>query len=624
MSAAGARTARPALSLGLHPAAAVLRHLARLLPPGDPVLPARGLLAALVRGDPRPTTSFVDGFSLSLQVGVLATLDRPRARRAGGALPRALSLQRPRAPLNSLLLMPLIVPGVVLGTAIYVFQVEAEIATGWPILGSLGGLVAGHVADRHPLDGAPGHGEPRRLRPRHRGGGAEPRRQRLDDLPAHHAAGDPARHRRRRAVRLRHLVRQSRDEPVPGRPRPHHAADRDPAVSRMEDRPDHRGGVGAADPADRRRDAGHRPLRQDRRGWSDHGAARARSASPSATATSTPSTTSRSTSPTASSWCCSARPAAARPRPCAWSRASSSRPRGACALGGATSPLLPPWKRNAGMVFQSYALFPHMTVAENVAFGLEMRKLPKAEIDARASRRRCAWCGSSGYGDRLPRQLSGGQQQRVALARALAIRPDVLLLDEPLSNLDAKLRQEVRVEIRELQRQLGLTTVMVTHDQEEALTMADRLVVMNEGAVRQIGTPARPLRAPGRPLRRGLRRPQHLPRRHASRRPGASAPPAASTSPATRRRAGHGRAGAAARAARDRRGAVADSTTACPARWNSSPISAPLIDIHVRLSPADRRGGADRRTATAASRRRSATRSRSAGSAIGRPGVCRA
>ncbi len=156
-------------------------------------------------------------------------------------------------------------------------------------------------------------------------------------------------------------------------------------------------------------------------------------------------------------------------------------------LGGSDVTLLPPWKRNAGMVFQSYALFPHMTVAQNVAFGLEMRKVPKADIDKRVEEA-LALVRLGGYGARLPRQLSGGQQQRVALARALAIRPDVLLLDEPLSNLDAKLRQEVRVEIRELQRQLGLTTVMVTHDQEEALTMADRLVVMNEGSVCQVGS----------------------------------------------------------------------------------------------------------------------------------------
>jgi putative spermidine/putrescine transport system ATP-binding protein len=156
-------------------------------------------------------------------------------------------------------------------------------------------------------------------------------------------------------------------------------------------------------------------------------------------------------------------------------------------LGGGDVTLLPPWRRNAGMVFQSYALFPHLTVAQNVAFGLEMRKLPRADIERRVEET-LALVRLAGYGARLPRQLSGGQQQRVALARALAIRPDVLLLDEPLSNLDAKLRQEVRVEIRELQRQMGLTTVMVTHDQEEALTMADRLVVMNEGSVRQVGS----------------------------------------------------------------------------------------------------------------------------------------
>jgi putative spermidine/putrescine transport system ATP-binding protein len=160
---------------------------------------------------------------------------------------------------------------------------------------------------------------------------------------------------------------------------------------------------------------------------------------------------------------------------------------GSIALGGRDVTALPPWKRNAGLVFQSYALFPHLSVAENVAFGLEMRKLPKADILPRVAEA-LKLVRLDRLAERLPRQLSGGQQQRVALARALAIRPDVLLLDEPLSNLDAKLRLEVRIEIRELQRQLGLTTVMVTHDQEEALTMADRLVVMNEGAVRQIGT----------------------------------------------------------------------------------------------------------------------------------------
>ena len=156
-------------------------------------------------------------------------------------------------------------------------------------------------------------------------------------------------------------------------------------------------------------------------------------------------------------------------------------------LGGRDITTLPPWKRNAGLVFQSYALFPHMTVADNVAFGLEMRKLAKSEIAPKVAEA-LRLVRLDHLGDRLPRQLSGGQQQRVALARALAIRPDVLLLDEPLSNLDAKLRQDVRVEIRELQKKLGLTTVMVTHDQEEALTMADRLVVMSDGRIRQSGT----------------------------------------------------------------------------------------------------------------------------------------
>ena len=160
---------------------------------------------------------------------------------------------------------------------------------------------------------------------------------------------------------------------------------------------------------------------------------------------------------------------------------------GVIRLGGRDVTRLPPWKRNTGLVFQSYALFPHLTVAQNVAFGLEMRKIPRAELGARVAEA-LKLVRLDVYGERLPRQLSGGQQQRVALARALAIRPDLLLLDEPLSNLDAKLRAQVRVEIRDLQRELGITTVMVTHDQEEALTVADRLVVMAEGAVRQIGT----------------------------------------------------------------------------------------------------------------------------------------
>jgi putative spermidine/putrescine transport system ATP-binding protein len=147
-----------------------------------------------------------------------------------------------------------------------------------------------------------------------------------------------------------------------------------------------------------------------------------------------------------------------------------------------------PNQRNVGMVFQSYALFPNMTVEGNVGFGLKIRKRPKAEIDKRVQEL-LAMMHLEGRGDRYPWQLSGGQQQRVALARALAIEPQVLLLDEPLSALDAKIRVSLRKEIRSIQRQLGITTVYVTHDQEEALELSDRIVVMSEGRIEQIGTP---------------------------------------------------------------------------------------------------------------------------------------
>jgi putative spermidine/putrescine transport system ATP-binding protein len=156
---------------------------------------------------------------------------------------------------------------------------------------------------------------------------------------------------------------------------------------------------------------------------------------------------------------------------------------------------LPPYRRNTGMVFQGYALFPHLTVFENISFGLEMRHLPHARIQEMVQRA-LETVRLGELGDRLPRQLSGGQQQRVALARALVIEPDVLLLDEPLSNLDAKLRAEVRVEIRHIQQRLGLTTIFVTHDQEEALSLADRLVVMNKGRIEQVGTPEELYEAP--------------------------------------------------------------------------------------------------------------------------------
>src|SRR5512140_1000121 len=147
-----------------------------------------------------------------------------------------------------------------------------------------------------------------------------------------------------------------------------------------------------------------------------------------------------------------------------------------------------PNQRNVGMVFQSYALFPNMTVAGNIGFGLKVRKRPKAEIDRRVHEL-LALIHLEGRGDRYPYQLSGGQQQRVALARALAIEPQVLLLDEPLSALDAKVRAQLRDELRRIQLEVGTTTLFVTHDQEEALAIADRVGVMREGRIEQLGTP---------------------------------------------------------------------------------------------------------------------------------------
>ncbi len=155
---------------------------------------------------------------------------------------------------------------------------------------------------------------------------------------------------------------------------------------------------------------------------------------------------------------------------------------------GASMTAVPPYRRDVGLVFQSYALFPHLSVAENVAYGLRMRRVRKVERAARVEEA-LALVRLSGLGDRYPRQLSGGQQQRVAVARAIVIRPSVLLFDEPLSNLDARLRLAMREELRELQRTLRIATILVTHDQEEALTLADRIVVMNAGRVEQTGTP---------------------------------------------------------------------------------------------------------------------------------------
>jgi iron(III) transport system ATP-binding protein len=154
-----------------------------------------------------------------------------------------------------------------------------------------------------------------------------------------------------------------------------------------------------------------------------------------------------------------------------------------------------PHKRGTGMVFQSYALWPHMTVAQNVAFGLEQKKLPKNEIQKKVDEA-LESVQMKSYANRKPNELSGGQQQRIALARALVVRPNCLLLDEPLSNLDAQLRNEMRVEIRKICKENGLTTIYVTHDQKEALCIADRIAVLSKGKVEQVGTPMELYRRP--------------------------------------------------------------------------------------------------------------------------------
>jgi ABC-type Fe3+/spermidine/putrescine transport system ATPase subunit len=156
---------------------------------------------------------------------------------------------------------------------------------------------------------------------------------------------------------------------------------------------------------------------------------------------------------------------------------------------------IPPWRRDLGLVFQSYALWPHLTVFEHVAFGLRERRVARAEIRSRVAEA-LRMVGLEGLAHRRPSQLSGGQQQRVALARTLVVRPRALLLDEPLSNLDAKLRAQMRVELRRLHRELGITTVYVTHDQEEAMALSTRLAVFDHGAMIQLGEPAQVYRRP--------------------------------------------------------------------------------------------------------------------------------
>jgi len=173
--------------------------------------------------------------------------------------------------------------------------------------------------------------------------------------------------------------------------------------------------------------------------------------------------------------------------------------RGKVLINGEDITYLPPEKRGLGMVFQSWALFPHLTVFENIAFGLRLRKLPEEECT-----RRVRWAAEllriEDLLDRYPHQLSGGQQQRVAVARAIVVEPKALLFDEPLSNLDAKLREQVRFELRKLQKELGITSVYVTHDQAEALVMCDRIAIMNRGRIEQLGTPEEVYNYPATPF----------------------------------------------------------------------------------------------------------------------------
>ncbi len=168
---------------------------------------------------------------------------------------------------------------------------------------------------------------------------------------------------------------------------------------------------------------------------------------------------------------------------------------GTISLDGQEINTLPPHKREMSMVFQSYAIFPHLTVFENIAYGLKVQRIDKKSMTERLNRV-MDLVHLEGYGDRAPGQLSGGQQQRVALARALVMEPKVLLMDEPLSNLDAKLREEMRTEIRRIQKELNITSVYVTHDQIEAMTLSDRIVVMNQGVIEQIGSPIEVYRFP--------------------------------------------------------------------------------------------------------------------------------
>ena len=276
---------------------------------------------------------------------------------------------------------------------------------------------------------------------------------------------------------------------------------------------------------------------------------------------------------------------------------------GRITVGGEDVTHMPVHRRDMGMIFQSYALFPHRTVAENVAFGLRMRGLGKDEISERVDQA-LRQVALEGYEDRRPAQLSGGQQQRVALARAIVIRPRVLLCDEPLAALDRKLRQSMQFELKQLQQQLGVTLIFVTHDQEEAMTVSDRIAVMNAGRIDQIGVAERDLQSPAHALRLGLhRRDQSVRGRVARRR-------------IRLERQGAAGAGAARSGARHHR----DPPRAPAADRRRGALSGHDQDQHLRVRPDDLSGrdrgwpGADREGSRHRRRRaRPARRSASTG-----------
>ena len=471
--------------------------------------------------------------------------------------------------------MPLVVPGVVLGTAMYVFQVEVENGLDMDVIGTFYALVAGHVVIVIPWMVRLVTASLRRRRPRHRGSGAESRRQRRGStfwritLPAIRP-GIVAGALFGFVISFGNLE-MSLFLVGPGRTTLPIAI-----LQYLEWKidPDHRRGVGGADPADRHRDADHRPLRQAGAGgltWRDLDS----TACPSTTATSTPCARSRSRSPTASSWCCWARPAAARPRRLRMIAGFIEPTAGHVRLGGQDVTLLPPWKRNAGMVFQSYALFPHLTVAQNVAFGLEMRKLPRADIDAPRRGGAGAWCGSAAWRPPAAPALGrpaaargAGPRARHPARRAAARRAAVQPRRQAApggAGRDPRAAAPARPHHRDGHPRpgRGADHGRPAGGDERGLGAPGRHASATSTSVRPTAS-SRASSAARNFLRRHGRGARPLPHR---RRPRARL---------RRRQPGPRRAVAAAGAGRNRpAAAVRDSTTACPARWNSCRISAP-------------------------------------------------